>query len=105
MQENELLLNEGVFHQMAFNSKINYISYVYPLVYSTPARIVFSFNKYSDLNLRINYKFQGREGSQGIISTHHRKIEIEIGEIEADRFQVAGVLVDAIVEGEKKWQI
>ena len=82
MQENELLLNEGVFHQMAFNSKINYISYVYPLVYSTPARIVFSFNKYSDLNLRINYKFQGREGSQGIISTHHRKIEIEIGEIE-----------------------
>ncbi len=30
---------------------------------------------------------------------------VEIGEIEADRFQVAGVLVDAIVEGEKKWQI
>ena len=27
---------------------------------------------------------------------------VEIGEIEADRFQVAGVLVDAIVEGEKK---
>ena len=82
MQENELLLNEGVFHQMAFNNKINYISYVYPLVYSGPARIIFSFNKYSDLNLKINYKFQGREGSQGIISTHHRKIEIEISEIE-----------------------
>lgn len=30
---------------------------------------------------------------------------VEIGEIDPDRFQVAGVLVDAIVEGEKKWQI
>ena len=30
---------------------------------------------------------------------------VEIGEIDPDRFQVAGVLVDNIVEGEKKWQI
>jgi hypothetical protein len=30
MQENELLLNEGVFHQMAFNNKINYIFHYTP---------------------------------------------------------------------------
>ena len=81
-QDNELLLNEGVFHQMAFNYKINYISYIYPFVYSGPSQIVFSINKYSTLNLKINYKFYGREGSQGIINNHHRKIEILISEIE-----------------------
>ena len=81
-QDNELLLNEGVFHQMAFNYKINYISYIYPFVYSGPSQIVFSLNKYSSLNLKINYRFYGREGSQGIINNHHRKIEILISEIE-----------------------
>ena len=30
---------------------------------------------------------------------------VEIGEIDPDYFGVAGVLVEAIVEGEKKWQI
>lgn len=30
---------------------------------------------------------------------------VEIGEIDPDYFAVAGVLVDTIVEGEKKWQI
>lgn len=30
---------------------------------------------------------------------------VEIGEIDPDYFAVAGVLVDMIVEGEKKWQI
>lgn len=30
---------------------------------------------------------------------------VQIGEIDPDMFAVAGVLVDAIVEGEKKWQI
>ena len=30
---------------------------------------------------------------------------VEIGEIDPDYFAVAGVLVDAIVEGEEKWQI
>ena len=30
---------------------------------------------------------------------------VEINEIDPDYFAVAGVLVDAIVEGEKRWQI
>lgn len=30
---------------------------------------------------------------------------VEIGEVDPDRFAVAGVLVDTIVEGEKPWQI
>ena len=30
---------------------------------------------------------------------------VEIGEVDPDIWQVAGVLVDTIVEGEKKWQI
>ena len=30
---------------------------------------------------------------------------VEVGEIDPDYFAVAGVLVDTIVEGEKKWQI
>ena len=30
---------------------------------------------------------------------------VEIGEIDPDYFAVAGVLVDTIVEGEKRWQI
>ena len=30
---------------------------------------------------------------------------VEIGEIDPDYFGVAGVLVEAIAEGEKKWQI
>ena len=30
---------------------------------------------------------------------------VEIGEIDPDMFAVAGVLVDAIAEGEKPWQI
>ena len=30
---------------------------------------------------------------------------VEIGEIDPDYFAVAGVLVESIVEGEKKWQI
>ena len=30
---------------------------------------------------------------------------VEIGEVDPDIFQVAGVLVDGIVEGEKRWQI
>ena len=30
---------------------------------------------------------------------------VEIGEVNPDIFQVAGVLVDGIVEGEKRWQI
>ena len=30
---------------------------------------------------------------------------VEIGEADPDIWQVAGVLVDTIVEGEKKWQI
>ena len=30
---------------------------------------------------------------------------VEIGEIDPDLFGVAGVLVEAIVEGEEKWQI
>ena len=30
---------------------------------------------------------------------------VEIGSGDPDRFTVAGVLVDGIVEGEKKWQI
>ena len=30
---------------------------------------------------------------------------VEVGEIDPDMFAVAGVLVDAIAEGEKPWQI
>ena len=30
---------------------------------------------------------------------------VEVGEVDPDIFQVAGVLVDCIVEGEKRWQI
>ena len=30
---------------------------------------------------------------------------VEVGEVDPDIFQVAGVLVDGIVEGEKRWQI
>ena len=30
---------------------------------------------------------------------------VEIGEVNPDIFQVAGVLVDGIVEGEQRWQI
>jgi acetate CoA/acetoacetate CoA-transferase alpha subunit len=30
---------------------------------------------------------------------------VEIGEMDPDTFAVAGVVVDAIVEGEPKWQI
>ena len=30
---------------------------------------------------------------------------VEVGEIDPDYFAVAGVLVESIVEGEKKWQI
>ena len=30
---------------------------------------------------------------------------VEIGEVDSDTWQVAGVLVHSIVEGEKPWQI
>ena len=30
---------------------------------------------------------------------------VEVGEEDPDKFAVAGVLVEGIVEGEKKWQI
>jgi acetate CoA/acetoacetate CoA-transferase alpha subunit len=30
---------------------------------------------------------------------------VEIGEVDPDTFEVAGVLVDNVVEGEPKWQI
>ena len=50
---------------------------------------------------KIDKVYAGCNGIKGVIEGRL----VEIGERHPDTFAVAGVLVDTIVEGEKKWQI
>ena len=83
INENELLLNEGIYHSMHLNKDVNQLTYIYPFIYSNQKEgVTFSITKQSEMNIKLNYNFQGRERREMIVREMHRKIRLEITEID-----------------------
>ena len=83
VNDKEILINEGTYYSMMFNKDVNHLKFIYPFVYAQRHEgITFSFKKQTDINVRLHYNFQGRAHKEVLICEMHRKIRIEITELD-----------------------